>query len=703
MLYVRNRVKVLIVMLCLVAGYVIFEILELGSISKHYQIFFSQEENSTNQTKYTSFLMEELSKLQAESIVNATLINELKKKIEDMIHLNETHTQEDLKRDEELIQLKSLLAEQEQLNTNANSIVNQSENFNNTNADLEHTLFEPHEVCAHVPRPSFTASHLWYQHMPKILEASRNPNKPELDDDDSMNTFEHLLKNISTPERFRRAIRHLPTFHHDSVRHVFQIIERRIQDPQNHPPLRLAIFGGSVTIGRGCDETTNRMQDYGCAWPRRFELFVNQFFQKDIIKVYNLGIGGTGSGTASNIIEYWMYDDKDLASTGPDVIINSYSTNDSLPPWVGTGRVQMTTHDVIKMTSDMQRNSIQNFLRTALTSKNSCEIQPLVLHVDDSLGPQQEQVLGEMSYISVLTQLAKWYDTGVVSYPEVVRDIVYENKSDKVFFNEKDVHYGHFAHQMIAWSLGFAAIELLSNYCDDEYRRRDVESLQTTSPKNLNETQKPISALSPDNNRRSVLLPPPLTESLLWNNVTVEFQSLMVSNDEETVKLNCSAIASNERNPCEVAWISTPGGFGVGNIDNFMKKYSENIIGWSTENNMAAGWSNKIGWTANQPNATFSLRFANVSKDLHSLTVAHLISYGEKWEGSLARFTGMDRYGNQIFTQDISGVHNITASPTMTQKILFSQAIQKGETLTVKVDLVSGKTFKVMGFMLCAF
>jgi hypothetical protein len=108
--------------------------------------------------------------------------------------------------------------------------------------------------------------------------------------------------NELTPARFRRAIRHLPTFKHASVKNIFNIVERRFQDPQNNPPLRIAVFGGSVTIGRGCGENKRAQQDLKCAWPQRFELLVNQFFGKEIIKVYNLGIGGTNSDTGCTMI-----------------------------------------------------------------------------------------------------------------------------------------------------------------------------------------------------------------------------------------------------------------------------------------------------------------------------------------------------------------------------------------------------------------
>ena len=68
------------------------------------------------------------------------------------------------------------------------------------------------------------------------------------------------------------------------------------------------------------------IQNKQCAWPTRFKLLINQFLGMDVVEVYNLGIGGTNSDTATRMVDYWMYPDE-LKQEGPDVIINSYSTN----------------------------------------------------------------------------------------------------------------------------------------------------------------------------------------------------------------------------------------------------------------------------------------------------------------------------------------------------------------------------------------
>eukprot|EP00957_Ditylum_brightwellii_P153854 11710660-Ditylum_brightwellii.AAC.1 len=210
--------------------------------------------------------------------------------------------------------------------------------------------------------------------------------------------MQSLLQETLLPSRMRRALIHMPTtFSHNIVKHVVDIIQKRIQDPENNPPLRIAVFGGSVTIGRGC--YGRGMSNHNCAWPKRLELLINQFAKMDVVKVYNLGIGGTTSNVATRILNYWMYP-KELSKVGPDVIINSYSTNDSLPPWG-------VTEGLVVKVLDNARGSLQNFIRTALQTRPCANAWPLVVSVDDYLGPQQEQLLGELSYITAMTQLAK--------------------------------------------------------------------------------------------------------------------------------------------------------------------------------------------------------------------------------------------------------------------------------------------------------
>merc|ERR1719469_1382661 len=107
------------------------------------------------------------------------------------------------------------------------------------------------------------------------------------------------------------------------------------------------------------------MADYTCAWPARFEKLVNALAGSEVVRVTNLGNGGTSTGQGSVLVKYWMYPG-DLAKYGPDVIVNSFSANDSLPPgWWLKGKDKPET---IAGVRDAAWASNQPFIRTALSS-----------------------------------------------------------------------------------------------------------------------------------------------------------------------------------------------------------------------------------------------------------------------------------------------------------------------------------------------
>ena len=80
-----------------------------------------------------------------------------------------------------------------------------------------------------------------------------------------------------------------------------------------------------------------------------------------------------------------------------------------------------------------------------------------------------------------------------------------------------------------------------------------------------------------------------------------------------------------------------------------------------------------------------------------------MTSYGEKWKDSEARFTVRNSKDDSytLLKANIKGYHNVTASVTRPRKLVFSETVFKGDTLVLKVDLVSGNTFKIQGMALC--
>ena len=228
--------------------------------------------------------------------------------------------------------------------------------------------------------------------------------------------------------------------------------------------------------------------------------------------------------------------------------------------------------------------------------------------------------------------------------------------------------------------------------------------------------------------RDKLFLPPPLTRDLLLANATAEFEAALDLSHRTYVEYGCTTSDNNkddddnnnndngssvvDRNPCVVAWISTPGNRDAKWISGFMKQYNTKIDGWQSERSNSEGWSNKDGWIASKANATFSLRFPEVEKDVKTVSIYFMRSYGEKWKDSNARFTMSRLLPNQnqinnstmVSQVEIAGVHaddNFTYSLSLSETIHLSETVAKGETLDLQVDLLSGSHFKVMGMMLC--
>jgi hypothetical protein len=280
-----------------------------GTISKNDTIINLQSQQQAVTLKLKE---EELAQLIKTHTKDEDTITELQKKLED----SKNEMDAKVKILEEAVAIKADAV----TNTTATATVESS-------SVSVSSVFEPHEICSYLHSEPSTATRLWQKYLPRILDASKNPLIPELLTKDEDEKIHKLLVNTLPPSRLRRAVRHMPTFSHKIVKNVIEIIQKRIQDPINNPPLRIAVFGGSVTVGRQC-RSPKGMNDLACAWPKRLELLINQFAKMDVVQIYNLGVGGTASSAGTKRVKYWMYP-AELAKVGPDVIINSYSTNDS--------------------------------------------------------------------------------------------------------------------------------------------------------------------------------------------------------------------------------------------------------------------------------------------------------------------------------------------------------------------------------------
>ena len=568
-------------------------------------------------------------------------------------------------------------------------------------SSTEKMVTEATGICSHFPR-HFTAASVWKEHLDTIWNASQNPTKPEYS---NSTILKDILYHVLSPRRLRQGLRVRPSSNHQiaALSRVIEIIETKLLNPATAPPLKIAVLGGSVTAGRGCWPAYRGLVNRDCAWPRRLEhllnqaLFVGNNGKHEIVKVYNMAVGGTSTAQGNVFVKYWMYPG-DMRETGPDIIINSYSTNDSLPPW---GQTEGVTETVLKRTL----RDLQAFVRYALLSRPCKPPPPLVIHVDDYLGHQnQTSLLGEMAYNTAMVQVANYYQTMAVSYPDTVRDIVYQNTAETTFsanwMNPRspnnlkiEVHFGFEAHTAISWVVAYGLLEVLSNYCDEQGN----DPVAAVVKRQQNKTVEKDWTLA---------IPPKLDETIRLQDVSQRWQE-GPRDEGYDPKLDCSTAAStgNNQNPCVLTMIAAPTGiFNAGALQKFMQHYIIQNDGWGALDDMKThGWAKKLGWEPQKAGASFTMQLLDIRKNVHVITIMYMKSYGDKWANSTARFTVQDLSSNQTLTKDLLGYHDSKTSISYTERIVLPQSIRKGNTMNLRVDLIGGTTFKISGMMFCSW
>ena len=483
----------------------------------------------------------------------------------------------------------------------------------------------------------FSVSYLWITHFLDILGASQHPEDPNFL---HKNWMTSLLASLS-PEMLQKGVRARPSA--EAFQRVLDIVHKRILDPKSFPPLKVAVVGGSVTQGGGCTTPPVVVEGYkattrdvtGCAWPKRLELMLNKLAGADIVKVYNLAVGGTNLELATPLIKYWLYPEF-LLPDGPDVIISSYSTNEQ-HTW--PYRIDTTNSTTF---ADEKRRRVNNFI-SAVHNAKPCDKPPFTVFLDDYLGNQQDRILGETTYNKIVTELAEWYgDVMHVSYADVVRRVVYANTNETIFTppwpieisgelagqTKVEPHFGMGGHVTIAWTLVFAIAQVISGFCENEMFVREMERTgrQSMIPKSVLKMMKEVP-------------PPRLMTDLMLSNVTQAWRDM--ADNVQSMKATCSDETFGKA-PCSFAFIAGPAGTVRNKVQ--LQHYINNFVvenkGWGPVVDIAAGgWSRKLGLVANSAGAFLTLRVTNITKEVRMLNLQTLKSYGKKWEGSKAQFT----------------------------------------------------------------
>jgi len=551
--------------------------------------------------------------------------------------------------------------------------------------------------CSLIP-PGLSASHLWSKHAERLVAVT---GKGIYKNQSQQPKWIQELMQFLSPRFLRLGFRAPPL--PETLQAVLDIIFKRLQDPESNPPLRIAVFGGSVTQGRGsCVDPftdSNKHQDpppkkNNCNWVTRIQVFADEFLGKGVVQVVNLAAGGTNTGLAQSVVKYRLYQERSPLFPGPDIVINTYTTNDAFVPNHNTDVTNTTQF------SDDRRDLHQQFIRNALRSR-PCSPLPLVAYIHDYLGNMHDRILGERANRNVIQELSDWYHTTFISYSDAVQRIVHANDKELAFSakweNQIDVHFGMPGHVAASWVAAFGALQAVVDHCEDEYKVQESPFAGHHSTEVMNLVER--------------VQPPELTKETRLSTISGEWKAEKERIDQEDREL-CEATTDNDVAPvvpCVLAFVANNAGTvsTAGALTNYLKPRIASNDGWVAKDDMSqGGWSNKLGWTAEKPGARVTFFVDNIHTQARFIRIFHLKSYGDIWKGSTVngQVRSIDSNNNSEvvgeFTLEGFWEDRFSLFVPFTLD-LKDKAVQPGNRVELSLDLVGGSSFKITSIIIC--
>ena len=181
-----------------------------------------------------------------------------------------------------------------------------------------------------------------------------------------------------------------PLHSQSTIQNTHTIIERKLQHRQNTsiPPLRILIFGGSVTTGHECLENIFDFQvrkdgkDNGlkasanhevktCAWPGRLQEMFNAILGPNIIEITNMANGGAQTEMSTSVLQFGLLPNNVI----PDIIIWDHGINDAIVPVTTTDTTTQIHPKTVDLVTDNIFQKLQAFYQAVmnLPKKNDCD------------------------------------------------------------------------------------------------------------------------------------------------------------------------------------------------------------------------------------------------------------------------------------------------------------------------------------------
>lgn len=490
---------------------------------------------------------------------------------------------------------------------------------------------------------------------------------------------------------------------------LLAIINRRIENPYQNPPLEVMVFGGSIVLGTGAGVHTGwnlkAWSETEARWSTQLQDLLNHVLfhphhhptanhpHNIVINVTNMANGGMTAGMSAIPLQYGIFPE---GHAGPDLIVASFGYNDMMA-LLARHQNPVLYHMDETQKFNYLRDETQRFVRAAL----GCHDLPAVLLLDDTFMIPQVTAQFNLLHSRHITEITTWYDLWGVSWTKAFLHYSYSNPileslsspngTDDVYWplwgsNVRTAHPGVMFHVGIAWLLFYQFAQTTLMGCHDYSEvmtNRNATTTTTTTTATTTTTH--ARQLDP----RDI---PPMDGSTMY-------QSIPAAWINATHHKKCFS-----RHSCPYFWIAHRATDIQTKED--VKRVIDSVlvenIGWNEEGNPIR--KPRPGWVASQPKAVFSIALNVTTLPIHRLTLLYLKSYGTKWEDSRLRITIRIRrppgiQGLPKVKHDLVGYHTSNTSINYEATIPFDAHV--GDTILVTFHVVGGTTFRINGMLFC--
>lgn len=493
-----------------------------------------------------------------------------------------------------------------------------------------------------------------------------------------------------------------------TIRKLVHIINERLRDPTNNPPLHIMVYGGSIAEGIDADRLDlANITMQGDAKEGRFstqlELLFNEIIFPEttapVVKVDNMATGGMTSDIGAFILDYALFP-SGYPRQGPDVVIAAFAYND-VNKFLVRGDESQSHQNILQ--------SLQNFVGVAY--RNRCDGLPAVIAVDDTFLISRLTVRENLMHSRVVAELSLWHDIMSVSYTKGFLHHFYSDdsltkvysklKEDMFGTTQRNVHPTLFFHTGTAWLIFLPLLQNLHEFCSDQAAGWDEISNERVLESGKKTKQ--ASGLEP----RFI---PPLKVSTRLDTNLAEWRT-----NQDDIMAQCSGPNFLPGNTCSYYWMvhKATEVRRSKHVKALIRQVSIFNNGWVSEGNPIR--PPRPGWVAQKQNASFGIRVTAKEFPIRKVTIHYMKSYGNKWKDSRLRvhFYASDKGGAAASVESsnssaslvdvpltLEGFHDSNTS--VQYHTTFDVDAAVGASLAASFTLIGGTTFKIIGMFFCS-